>query len=352
MKTGSNILPTLLGLSFLLFIALFAQPASGQFKGWMDGDYEGAIAVDVTCPNSSQTTNFSGTAKVHLNHSTNQAMTGTLSMTLPVNGSSSTGTFVLSLTNPAPFPGAPPPHLVQFAGSANAQTSNFLLNTGTIPFGLWGTRLLLIQVLGAASYNNQQCTYVGQLNVKQSPMIQLVCRHLSGNILDLNNRDKFTIENLTQSIGRHCYFLITKSAGLKETIGAYNRGNLAPEYMSDSTTPLGGCIPADTKVGDYQQSVCINLNSCASQDAYGILLEGLFDLEQDEYNIMHNNCNTWAKKRLAEIGCSAVAYPSSAPSNDVEFCAQLNSVRIVKPWVIDLIKWYNSCPQSVKGNAW
>lgn len=327
-------------LVIILTATFTAVLTSAQsFPAAMAGDYDGTTSVVISfCPSNPQTnTTINGSAKIHLNSPSNNAMAGTLTMRLPINGNSTTGVFGLTLTNPVPYPIT---NVIAFIPSIVPQTPNFILTTIDGFNGIWGAESgIAFVIFGYANYNGEQCFYQGSVQVEELPLIQLICRPLGGNTSNLNDLT-FDIKNFVMpKLGRHCYFLVTKPDDTKLTIGAYPLTDLlTPDTARDSTTPRGGCISSDT---DIRKSVCIELTSCSSRpSAYNQLVKALSRGPEGVYNVKTNNSNSWVKRRLQELECTETL-PPSAPTNAVEYCSQFERVfPTLTPTAQDIVRPY------------
>lgn len=126
-----------------------------------------------------------------------------------------------------------------------------------------------------------------------------------------------------QFIGKHCFFVLTYQNGTKKRLGAYDRGALRPKYDDrDDYVPSPAECSSDED--DLTTTTCkdltpllINKGMC---DAYRILHEGYLAGPQGDYNQKTNNSNAWLKKRCDALGVNCML-PSSAPTNDVEYCS-------------------------------
>jgi len=169
------------------------------------------------------------------------------------------------------------------------------------------------------------CVNVGGGNV------EIVCRPLDPPFTftssdPLSELVSNQIDDTFKRLGRHCYFLLTDSNGTQSTFAAYAEhgtrsfGRLIPKKDADYTTPPGGCV------GGPLASDCIDVNlptGVTFQQVQQDLERAVAAGPDGPYNPITNNCNLWAKNRIAELGLNVIL-PQTAISNKDEFCAQLS----------------------------
>lgn len=151
--------------------------------------------------------------------------------------------------------------------------------------------------------------------------LELVCRPLESSLLDPCD--------FRAQTGRHCYFLVTFSDGKKETFSAAINKDEDIEGVRgegerdrDPTDPPGGCSGSK-----YSESICLGLlppDRCA---AYDKLLQAV-GRKGGRYHFIDNNSNLWVRRRLDEMGLENVKLPSSAPTNQSEYCQHAKTVPV------------------------
>jgi hypothetical protein len=126
---------------------------------------------------------------------------------------------------------------------------------------------------------------------------------------------------LNAKVGRHCYFLVTSTSGMRSTYGAYSVDDqLTP--AKDALSDLNNASPCGS--GTFN-SVCRGLTAPSGQTLEGmvaVLETAVAAGPQGPYQRVTNNSNLWAMMRLQELGVST-SLPIAAIKSRLTAAAQL-----------------------------